>query len=97
MLEGVLRDLLPADIADRARGRVHVAVTRLAPPRTWWPLPSPRGLVRGELVTDFADRDDFISALLASCYIRASPNAILCVALVRLTASNPAQHFILIA
>jgi hypothetical protein len=76
VLEGVLRDLLPADIADRARGRVHVAVTRLAPPRKWWPLPSPRGLVRGELVTDFQDRDDFISALLASCYIRASPTSL---------------------
>lgn len=72
VLEGVLRDLLPDDIAERARGRVHVAVTRLTPPPfKLWPLPRPREVLRGELVTDFADRDDFIAALLASCYIRA--------------------------
>jgi predicted acylesterase/phospholipase RssA len=71
VLEGVLRDLLPADIADRARGRVHVAVTRITPPRKLWPLPRPREVVRGMLITDFEDKEDFIAALLASCYIRA--------------------------
>ena len=72
VLEGVLRELLPADIAERARGRVHVAVTRLAPPLAWLRAPLAAPALSGQLLSDFSDRDDFIAALLASCYIRAS-------------------------
>jgi hypothetical protein len=43
---------LPRGAAERCRGRVFVAVTR--------PLPR----VRGELVSDFVDRDDLIQALM---------------------------------
>jgi hypothetical protein len=60
-----LNELLPDDIASRARGRVHVAVTRLSP--TW--AAAPLRPVAGDLVTDFRDKADFIAALLASCYI----------------------------
>jgi hypothetical protein len=48
---------LPRGAAERSRGRVFVAVTR--------PLPR----VRGELVSDFVDRDDLIQALMTSCHI----------------------------
>jgi hypothetical protein len=65
VLEGVLRDLLPADIARRASGRVHVAVTQLAP---GWAR-NPFRPLSGQLISDFEDKDDFIAALLASCYI----------------------------
>jgi hypothetical protein len=61
VLERILRDLLPEDIADRARGRCFVAVTRLSG--------SPRRLLQGELVSEFEDKSDFIAALLTSCFI----------------------------
>jgi hypothetical protein len=65
VLEATLRELLPDDIAARASGRVHVAVTRLAPSWTLVPFRP----VAGDLISSFDSRDDFIAALLASCYI----------------------------
>ena len=57
MLRDFLEAHLPPDAADRARGRVHVAVTAA--------LPRPRPV----LVSDFESREDLISALLTSCHI----------------------------
>lgn len=57
VLERVLREVLPQDIAQRCSGQVHVAVTRLSPGL------SPR------LVSRFSDREDLLGALLTSCHI----------------------------
>jgi hypothetical protein len=57
VLERVLREVLPQDIAQRCSGQVHVAVTQLSPGVT------PR------LVSRFADREDLLGALLTSCHI----------------------------
>ncbi|WIA13841.1 hypothetical protein OEZ85_002415 [Tetradesmus obliquus] len=57
VLERVLREVLPQDIAQRCSGQVHVAVTRLTPGVT------PR------LVSRFSDREDLLGALLTSCHI----------------------------
>lgn len=61
VLERILQELLPEDIADRARGRCFVAVTRLSS--------SPRRLLSPELLSEFESKDDFIAALLTSCFI----------------------------
>jgi Patatin-like phospholipase len=57
VLARVLREVLPVDVAERASGRAHVAVTHLAP------------RIRPRLVTRFRDREDLIAALLTSCHI----------------------------
>eukprot|EP00775_Hariotina_reticulata_P004363 gene4363-4616_t len=57
VLQDTLEQLLPADVAERCSGQVHVAVTRLTP-----------GL-RPQLVSHFRDREDLIAALLTSCHI----------------------------
>ena len=62
VLEGVLRELLPDDVAGALRGRAHVAVTRLLPEDGGPPL-------EARLVGDFLDRDDVIAALMTSCHI----------------------------
>ncbi len=64
VFERILRDLLPAGAAALARGRAHVAIARFGLP---WPLG--RGLTRAELVSDFRDNDDLVSALIASQFI----------------------------
>ena len=57
VLEGVLREVLPADITDRVNGRSHLAVTRVFP-----------GLYP-ELVSQFSSREDVIQTMLTSCHI----------------------------
>jgi len=57
VLQDTLQQLLPADVAERCNGQIHVAVTRLTP-----------GL-RPQLVSHFRDREDLIAALLTSCHI----------------------------
>ena len=64
VFEDILRANLPDDAAARARGVAHVGVTRFGLP---WPLG--RGLARAELVSDFRDNDDLVSALIASQFI----------------------------
>jgi len=58
VLEGVLREVLPQDMGERATAcNVHVAVTHV--------LPQPKPV----LVSSYEGRDDLISALLTSCHI----------------------------
>jgi hypothetical protein len=57
VLEGVLREVLPSDIAERVNGRAHLAVTRIFP-----------GLYP-QLINEFSSREDLIQTMLTSCHI----------------------------
>lgn len=57
VLEGSLNDMLPQDIHDRVDGKVFIALTQLEPE------------LRPCLVSRFESREDFINALLTSCYV----------------------------
>lgn len=57
VLQRFLMDLLPHDVHERCNGNTYVAVTRVAP--RFYP----------ELIGQFHDRQDLISALLTSCHI----------------------------
>lgn len=59
ILQNTLMEVLPADIHIRASGRVAIAVTIYQP---WKPL-------QGEILEEFADKEDFVDAIVASCYI----------------------------
>eukprot|EP00878_Enallax_costatus_P027271 GHUV01029338.1.p1 GENE.GHUV01029338.1~~GHUV01029338.1.p1 ORF type:complete len:215 (+),score=40.18 GHUV01029338.1:275-919(+) len=57
VLKGVLHEVLPADVAATCSGKIHVAVTLLAP------------RYRPRMVSKFRNRDDLMAALLTSCHI----------------------------
>ena len=57
VLEDFLRGHLPSDAHTRCQGRAFVAVTRALP------------YIRPKLVSQFADREDLIRALMTSCHI----------------------------
>ncbi|GBF89775.1 patatin-like phospholipase domain-containing protein [Raphidocelis subcapitata] len=61
VLERVLRELLPPDVAASVSGRTFVAVTRL--------LSEEGPLLQPRLVSEFQGKDDLIAALMTSCHI----------------------------
>jgi predicted acylesterase/phospholipase RssA len=60
LLKVALEALLPEDIHLRANGRCHVAITHV--PHNWRPW-------HVAIVSEFVDKQDFISAVLASCHV----------------------------
>lgn len=57
VLQGVLQDVLPDDVAARCSGKTHIAVTLLAP------------RYKPRMVSKFRNRSDLIAALMTSCHI----------------------------
>ena len=58
VVESVLRDIMPEDAHEKVKHKAYIGVTLLQTP-----------VPRCSLFNNFNDRDDFIQALLASCYI----------------------------
>jgi hypothetical protein len=79
-LKSVLPSMLPADITERANGKLHVCVTKL------WPSPS------GSIISKFDNVDDIIDIVAASCFIPfySSPGALF----TKITSKSPSEFYI---